>query len=165
MTKKDKNQKQDKEQKELFKEIKNKFTKEPILKIYRLELPTRVKIDLLNFILGACMVQKYKDKIQHLIAYYSQKLIPPELNYNIYNKELLAIVTVLKEWRAFLQGIIEPFIIKTDYKNLIRFLTTKELNRRQVKWVKMLAEYYFKIKYVKGTDNVRVNTLSRKAEL
>ena len=62
------------------------------------------------------------------MAYYSKKLTPLELNYNIYNKELLAIVTALKEWRAFLQGIIELFIIKTDYKNLTGFLTTKKLN-------------------------------------
>ena len=47
----------------MFKEIKNKFIKELILKIYRLELLIRVKTDLLNFILGAYMVQKYKDKI------------------------------------------------------------------------------------------------------
>ena len=60
-------------------------------------------------------------------------MTPLELNYNIYNKELLAIVTVLKKWRAFLQRIIEPFIIKIDYKNLTEFLTTKELNHRQVK--------------------------------
>ena len=57
-------------------------------------------------------------------------LITKELNYNIYNKELLGIVTALKEWRAFLQETIELFIVKTDYKNLTRFLTTKELNRR-----------------------------------
>ena len=74
------------------------------------------------------MVQKYKDKIQHPVAYYSKKLILPELNYNIYNKELLAIVTVLKKWRVFLYKIAELFIIKTDYKNLIKILTTKELN-------------------------------------
>ena len=43
------------------------------------------------------MVQKYKDKIWHLVIYYSRKLIPLELNYNIYNKELLVIVTVLKK--------------------------------------------------------------------
>ena len=67
------------------------------------------------------------------MAYYSKKLTPLELNYNIYNKELLAIVTALKEWRAFLQGIIELFIIKTDYKNLTGFLTIKKLNHRQVK--------------------------------
>ena len=102
MIKKDENQKQDKEQKKLFKKIKNKFTKKLILKIYRLELLIKVKIDLLDFALGAYIVQKYKDKIQHLVTYYSRKLILLELNYNIYNKELLAIVAVLKEQRAFL---------------------------------------------------------------
>ena len=59
-------------------------------------------MDLLHFILKACMVQKYKDKIQHPVVYYNKKLTPLELNYNIYNKELLAIVIVLKEWRVFL---------------------------------------------------------------
>jgi hypothetical protein len=52
-----------------------------------------------------------------------------------------------------------------DYKNLTGFLTTKELNQRQVRWAEILAEYYFKIKYIKGTDNIRVDTLSKKAEL
>ena len=52
-----------------------------------------------------------------------------------------------------------------DYKNLIKFLTTKELNRRQVRWVKILIEYYFKIEYVKGIDNIKADILSRKAEL
>src|SRR6266571_4485400 len=88
-----------------------------------------------------------------------------ELNYNIYNKELLGIVAALKEWRAFLQGTTKPFIIKTDYKNLTSFLTTKELNRRQVRWAKMLLEYYFEIKHIKGTNNVRADALSWKAEL
>ena len=78
------------------------FRSKLILKIYKLKLLIRVKIDLLNFILGVCIVQKHKDKIWHLMVYYSRKLTLLELNYNIYNKELLAIVTVLKEWRAFL---------------------------------------------------------------
>ena len=52
-----------------------------------------------------------------------------------------------------------------DYKNLIEFLTTKELNCKQVKWAEMLIEYYFKIKYVKGINNTKTDTLSRKAEL
>ena len=79
--------------------------------------------------------------------------------------ELLAIVAALKEWRAFLQGTIEPFIVKTDHKNLTGFLTTKELNRRQVRWVEILAEYYFEIEHVKGIDNARADALNRKAEL
>jgi len=60
-------------------------------------------------------------------------MTPLELNYNIYNKELLGIVIALKEWRAFLQGTEKPFMVKTDYKNLTGFLTTKELNQRQVR--------------------------------
>jgi hypothetical protein len=55
-------------------------------------------------------------------------MTPLKLNYDIYDKELLTIITVLKEWRVFLQKTTELFIVKTDYKNLIRFLTTKELN-------------------------------------
>ena len=52
-----------------------------------------------------------------------------------------------------------------DYKNLIGFLITKELNYRQVKWVKILVEYYFKIKYIKGIDNAKADILSRKVEI
>ena len=55
-------------------------------------------------------------------------MIPAELNYDIYNKELLGIVTALKEWRAFLYSTIKLFRVITDYKNLIGFLTTKKLN-------------------------------------
>ena len=54
-------------------------------------------------------------------------MILAELNYNIYN-ELLGIITALKEWRAFLYSTIELFKVITDYKNLVGFLTIKELN-------------------------------------
>ena len=64
-------------------------------------LPTVVKTDVSDFILGVYLVQKYPDR-WHLVIYYSHKMTPPELNYNIYNKELLGIVTVLKKQRAFL---------------------------------------------------------------
>ena len=76
---------------------------------------------------------------------------------------MLNIVIVLKEWKAFLHSTMELFKIVTDYKNLIEFLTIKELNWRLIKWAEMLVEYYFKIKHVKGIDNIKVDTLSRKA--
>ena len=58
------------------------------------------------------------------------------------------------------------FIFKQiDYKNLIGFLIIKELNYRQVRQVEILIEYYFKIQYTKGTKNIRVDALSRKAKL
>ena len=80
----------------LFKELKELFIVKLILKIYTPSLPIVVKIDVLDFILGVCLIQKYPDR-WHLVAYYSCKMTPPELNYNIYNKELLGIVIVLKK--------------------------------------------------------------------
>ena len=78
---------------------------------------------------------------------------------------MLGIVIILEEWRAFLHSTIELFRVITDYKNLVRFLTTKELNKRQVRWAEELKKYYFKIKYIKGTENIRVDVLNRKAKL
>ena len=101
LTKKNKLWKWQEEQQTLFKELKELFTAELILKIYIPSLLIVVKIDASDFALGICLVQKYLDG-WHLIIYYSYKIIPPELNYNIYNKELLGIVTALKEQRAFL---------------------------------------------------------------
>ena len=101
LTKKNKLWKQQKEQKKLFKKLKKLFTVKLILKIYTLNLPTVVKIDALDFVLGVYLIQKYLNK-WHLVAYYSCKMILPKLNYNIYNKKLLGIVAALKEQRAFL---------------------------------------------------------------
>ena len=80
----------------LFKELKELFTAELILKIYMPSLLTVIKTDVLDFILGIYLVQKYLNR-WHLVAYYSYKIIPLELNYNIYNKKLLGIVAVLKK--------------------------------------------------------------------
>ena len=85
----------------LFKELKELFTVKLILKIYILNLLTVVKIDVLDFALGVYLVQKYPDK-WYLVVYYSRKMTPLELNYNIYNKELLDIITALKKQRVFL---------------------------------------------------------------
>ena len=88
-----------------------------------------------------------------------------ELNYNIYNKELLGIVTAFKEQRAFLYSTMELFRVITDYKNLVGFLIIKKLNQRQVKWAEKLIEYYFKIKHIKGTRNAKADILNKKVKL
>ena len=72
------------------------FIAKPILKIYTLSLLIVIKTDVLDFALGICLVQKHPDK-WHLVIYYSCKITLLELNYNIYNKELLGIVAVLKK--------------------------------------------------------------------
>ena len=80
----------------LFKELKELFTAELILKIYTPSLLIMVKIDVSDFILGVCLVQKYPDR-WYPVAYYSCKITLLELNYDIYNKELLGIIAALKK--------------------------------------------------------------------
>ena len=101
LTKKNELWKQEEEQKMLFKELKELFIVKLILKIYMLSLPIVVKTDVLDFILGVYLVQKYPDG-QYLVIYYSCKITPLKLNYDIYNKELLDIVAALKKQKAFL---------------------------------------------------------------
>ena len=90
-----------KSSKRFLKNQKKLFTTELILKIYTPSLLIVVKTDALDFILGIYLVQKHLDK-WHLVIYYNHKITPLELNYNIYNKELLGIVAVFKEQKAFL---------------------------------------------------------------
>ena len=55
----------------------------------------------------------------------------PKKNYDIHNKELLAIVEAFREWRVYLKGLAHTMEVYMDHKNLIYFTTTKQLNRRQ----------------------------------
>ena len=61
-----------------------------------------------------------------------KKMLLAEQNYDIYDKELLAIVVAIKHWKAYVEGAIK-LTVYSDHKNLTRFLTTKELTLRQAR--------------------------------
>ncbi|KAH9263405.1 hypothetical protein BASA83_013193 [Batrachochytrium salamandrivorans] len=65
-----------------------------------------------------------------------------ERNYEIYDKELLAVVDSFKHWRHFLQGGHHPVTVLCDHKNLEYFMTTKKLTRRQARWSLELSERF-----------------------
>jgi len=67
------------------------------LKIYNPKKLTILKINASDYAIEACLNQSDEKDRLHPVAYYSRKIMPPELNYNIHNKELLAIVTTLKK--------------------------------------------------------------------
>src|SRR5690606_12308326 len=100
----------------------------------------------------------------HPVAFMSRKLNPAEINYEIYDKEMLAIVAAFELWRHYLEGAQYPILVYTDHKNLEYFATTKILNRRQARWAIKLAPFDFKIIYRPGTQNTRADALSRRSE-
>ena len=147
-----------------FDTLKTAFTSAPILNYFNPKLPITVETDASDFAIGAIISQKDEKGLLHPIAFYSRKFTPAELNYEIYDKELLGIVEAFRVWRAYLEGAQHQITVITDHKNLEYFTTTKVLNRRQARWSEILGNYDFIIKYVSGTLNGKPDALSRRSD-
>ncbi|KAI2647803.1 Transposon Tf2-6 polyprotein [Labeo rohita] len=84
-----------------------------------------------------------------------------ESNYDIGNRELLAVKLALEEWRHWLEGSGVPFIVWTDHKNLEYIRTAKRLNSRQARWALFFGRFDFTLSYRPGSKNVKPDSLSR----
>ncbi|KAI9035170.1 retrovirus polyprotein [Aspergillus affinis] len=102
----------------------------------------------------------------HPIAYFSRNMLGAERNYDIHDKELLAIVRALELWRTELEGLqtTERIDIWTDHRALEYFMTTKKLNGRQARWLEFLSRFHFMIKFRPGLKNAAADALSRPEE-
>ena len=86
----------------------------------------RIETNASNLIIDACLNQEKEGK-QHLVTYFSRKLSSTKQNYDIHDKELLAIIVSLEIWRIYVEGALE-LTIYTNHKNLLQFIITKQLN-------------------------------------
>src|SRR5690606_35217683 len=133
-----------------FELLKRMFTSAPILAHFDPTKQIVIEADASDFAIGA-VLSIVIDKRLHPVAFMSRKLNPAEINYEIYDKEMLAIVAAFELWRHYLEGAQYPILVYTDHKNLEYFATTKILNRRQARWAIKLAPFDFKIVYRPGT--------------
>ncbi len=147
-----------------FDTLKMAFTSAPILIHPDLTRPFIVETDASDFALGAILSQFGIDGLLHLVAFYSRKLTSAEINYQVYDKELLAIITAFKQWRPYLAGVQHRVQVLTDHKNLLYFTTTRTLNCRQVRWSIFLADFDFEIQYQPGIQQGKADALSRRSE-
>ena len=116
----------------------------PILALPDNSQPFRIKADSSDFATGAVLSQQSpEDNKWHPVAFLSKSLSPVEWNYEMHDKEMLAIVRALDEWRHFVEGAEHRCEILTDHKNLQYFMTAKKLNRRQARWSLFLARFNF----------------------
>ncbi len=84
--------------------LKMTFTSAPILIHPNPAKPFIVETDALDFALRAILSQFGIDGLLHPVAFYSRKLTSAEINYQVYDKELLAIITAFEQWRPYLAG-------------------------------------------------------------
>jgi deoxyuridine 5'-triphosphate nucleotidohydrolase len=170
LTKKDKETKQtvpyrwtEKEQ-EAFDELKKRLTSSPTLAYPDITKQFIIETDASDYAYGAILSQIQEDKKLHPVAYLSHSFTETELNYPVYDKELMAIVKALKEWRHHL--IPSPHIIDiiTDHESLQWFKGAHDLNRRQARWAITLEEYQIRIRHRSGKKNEKADALSRRAD-
>jgi len=148
------------EQQSAFDQLKAQVTTAPVLAIPTDDDPYCLEADSSGHALSAVLSQCHSG-IWRPLAFLSKSLSPTERNYQIYDRELLAIMTALAEWRRLLMGATTPFEIWTDHQNLEYFHKPQKLNRRQARWVTELASYHFTLHHCPGRAHLNTDILSR----
>ena len=151
------------EQQEAFDEIKRKITSSPVIAIPTDDDPFRVQTDASQFAIGAELSQ-LQNGVWRPIAFLSKSLSPAEKNYEIYDRELLAVISAFDEWRHFLKGARHRFEIHTNHKNLEYFRKPQRLNPRQARWMIQLADYDFSLVHKPGRSMGKPDALSRRPD-
>ncbi len=98
------------------------------------------------------------------MAYFSETLSEAERNYDIYDRELLAIVKSLRHWRTYLAGAPHQVIIHTNHTNLLYWKEPWKISRRVAREFQELSKYNFVLKHIARTKNARADTLSRRSD-
>ncbi|KAK3533208.1 hypothetical protein QTP70_013610 [Hemibagrus guttatus] len=148
-----------------FQRLKDCFTTAPILCHPDPDRPFVVEVDASSSGLGAVLSQRHGDPGRvHPCAFYSRKLTTAEVNYDVGNRELLAIKAALDEWRHWLEGARHPFQVLTDHRNLEYLRGAKRLNPRQARWALFFTRFQFTVSYRPGSKNGKADALSRQSE-
>ena len=143
--------------------LKKRFTTAPILAHFDFEKECILETDSSDNVFAEILSQYGDDGLLHPVVFFSCKYSPQEINYEIYNKELLAIIKSFEEWRPMLEGVGLPVKILTDHRNLQYFMSTKQLSRRQAHWSEFFSRFNFVIQYRPGKLGAKPDALTRRS--
>ena len=133
-----------KEQQDAFDEIRTIMCRAPVLRQPDFLKKFYLQTDASAYGVGAVLSQegdittpslaKFKKPVTHPVAFFLATFTPTERNYDIYERELLAVMKALAHWRLYLGWTKFPFTIMTDHANLQYWKSPKNLNRRTARW-------------------------------
>ena len=113
----------------MFVKLKEVFLSTPVIKMLDTSKLFYVMTDASLTATGGILMQKDSNEDLDPCTYHSTTFSPTEQNYNIYDRELLAVIQALKEWRHYLTRMEHPVTVITDYKNLGYFKQPQNLTR------------------------------------
>lgn len=144
-----------------FDKLKNILCSEPILQYPDFEHPFSITCDASDYAVGSVLSQEITNDLP--IAYASRTLNKAEINYTTTEKELVAIMFGVKQFRPYLYG--RKFIIITDHKPLTWLFSVKDPGSRLLRWRIKLDEFDYEIRYKSGKTNLNADALSRIKEI
>ena len=135
-----------------FTQLRQAFTKAPILQHFDPKCHIRIETDASGYTIGGVISQLTSNNLGrwHPVAFYLQKIILAKTQYKTHNGKLLAIVEAFKTWRHQLKRCKHEVLMLTDHNNLRRFMDTKNLSSRQVRWARELSKIIFGLIIVKA---------------
>src|SRR3979490_2697947 len=146
---------------ESFNKLKQAFTSAPILTHWTPDCPLIVETDVYDYALAAILSQYTSDGELHPVAFHSRTFTLPKLNYDVHDKELLAIFEAFQHWGHYLGGSADPINVITDHKNLEYFCTTKILTIQQARWLEHLSQFNLVIHFRPGHLGTKPDSLTR----
>ena len=164
LVKKDKKWEWAEKEERAFGELKRRFTEELVLVALDLDKKMQMEVNVSDYTTGGVLLMECEDKLWRLVVFLSKSLNETERNYEIHDKEMLAIIRGLEVWRHLLEGVQFKFKIWMDHKNLEYFMKAQKLNRRQARWVLYLSRFDFILKHVAGAKMGKVDRLSRRMD-
>jgi hypothetical protein len=125
-----------------------------------------LECDASDFAIGGALHQLDQETgLLRPVGFFNRKFTPAEINYPIYDKELLAIKDGLLHWRHLLVDADPPVTVFSDHRNLTFFKSSQKLSRRQARWQEVLADFNFRIQYRPGPEMFVADALSRDPSL
>lgn len=141
-----------------FVKLKNALITAPVLSCPDFSRPFIIQCDGSNFAIGACLSQQFEDA-EHPVAYYSRVLSKPEKNYSTTERELLAILDAVYNFRSYVEG--SKFTVVTDHSSLKWLMSLENPSGRLARWATRLSQFDFNIIHRKGSLHTVPDVLSR----
>ena len=164
MVKKDKKWEWTEKQDKAFEELKRRFTEELVLAVPDLDKKMRMEVDASDYATERVLSMECEDGLWRPVVFLSKSLNETERNYEIHDKEMMAIIRGLEAWRHLLEGVQFKFEIWADHKNLEYFMKAQKLNWRQARWALYLSRFNFTLKHVVGAKMEKADGLSRRSD-
>ncbi|KAH9466898.1 hypothetical protein Pst134EB_033244 [Puccinia striiformis f. sp. tritici] len=136
-----------------FENLKQLFVSEPLLLHFDFAKDRILHVDSSGFAIAAVLSQPDDHGNNLPVSYFSRKLNERERSWQIFDLELLAIVSAFEEWRAWLMGTDNPVTVYSDHSNLLYFKTAKYLSPKQARWASYLDNFNMQIFHIVGSRN------------